>query len=649
MVNSLAVLVAFLSFVSFGFGLCAASLPDEAAASQSAKTAAPSHEPAADSHSFGNPDQFRVYQVILDLSVDFDRRVIRGTAVLDFVRQPGCPDDAPLVVDTRGLTIASVRSGAPRLEPLPNEFTPVRFQLDPPKPFVGSRLAIWPNPTSNQVMITYETDPKAGALQWLDPALTAGKSKPFLFTQSQAIHARSWLPVPDSPGVRLTYVARIRVPKGLKAVMAAESRTTPHDAGEGIYHFVMPQPIPPYLIALAVGDLAFQPLGRRTGVWAEPTVLPAATSEFADIEKMVASAERQFGSYRWGRYDILVLPPSFPFGGMENPRLTFATPTILAGDRSLVSLVAHELAHSWSGNLVTNATWRDFWLNEGFTTYLERRIIEDVYGPDRADMESVLGMAELRDELKHLPPGDQILHIDLAGRDPDDGMTKIPYEKGALFLRTLEHMFGRARFDAFLRAYFDEHVFKSITTAEFESFLNDRLLRHDAHANEPIDLDAWLREPGLPGVFAEPRSERLATLDRLAADWTSGQVKTSALDADHWSTQETLRFLQSLPLNLSAARMAELDAGLHLTQRGNAEIAHQWLLMAIRNDYRPADQRLESYLTKIGRRKLVLPLYRAMLATPAGRTRAEAIYAKARRGYHPITADSVDRLFAGAK
>ena len=495
------VIVGMLGLCIIGLGMV------EPAAAAAPGAMEPGSRPgvATDSHSFGNPEQVRVEHVALDLTVDFERRVIEGSAVLDFKRQPGCPADAPLILDTRGLTIEEV--GLRKMGRAAGAFTPARFQLGPPDPILGSRLTIELTPSATQVRIAYRSGPKAGALQWLEPALTAGKAKPFLFTQSEAIHARSWIPLQDSPGVRVTYVADIRVPRGLTAVMAAESRNNPDDTQQGLFHFAMAQPIPSYLIALAVGDLAFQPLGPRTGVWAEPSVLKAAAYEFADVEKMVDAAEKQFGKYRWGRYDILVLPPSFPFGGMENPRLTFATPTILAGDRSLVSLIAHELAHSWSGNLVTNATWRDFWLNEGFTTYLERRIVEDIYGRDRSDVEAVLGLAELRGELKRLPEKDQVLHVDLSGRDPDDGMTNIPYDKGALFLRTLEQKFGRERFDAFLRAYFDEHEFKSITTADFEAFLRERLFRQDPQTARSIDLTAWLERPGLPEAFAETSSD----------------------------------------------------------------------------------------------------------------------------------------------
>jgi aminopeptidase N len=616
---------------------------------QGAEAPAPPSDRATrgDRHTLGNPGEVRVTHLDLDLTVHFDRKELAGVAVLDVERQPGVTDDVPLQLDTRGLTIGQVGTRSTKSEPhAPSAHA--RFELGPADPILGSRLTVHLEPGTKQVRVEYRSAPTAGALQWLDPSLTAGKARPFLFTQSEAIHARSWIPLQDSPGARITYSAVVRVPKGLTAVMAADSLVKPDESREGVFRFEMPQPIPSYLIAMAAGDLAFRSLGPRTGVWAEPSVLESAAHEFHDVEAMVHSIEKRFGPYRWGRYDILVLPPSFPFGGMENPKLTFATPTVLAGDRSLVSLIAHELAHSWSGNLVTNATWRDFWLNEGFTTYLERRIIEDLYGPDRAEMEAVLGLAELREELKGTPPKDQVLHIDLTGRDPDEGMTRIPYEKGALFLRTLEKASGRDRFDTFLRLYFDRFALRSITTAEFTAYLKDHLLL-DADESKKIDLAAWLDGPGLPAGFAEPKSSRLEAIDKAAKGWLEATVPTEKLEARDWSTQEWIHFLQAMPEKLPSERLTELDKRFGLTDRGNSEISLQWLLIAIRNQYTPANERLKSYLTTIGRRKLVLPLYKALLATPAGRQRAEAIYANARPGYHPITVDSVDRLLKGAK
>ena len=401
----------------------------------------------------------------------------------------------------------------------------------------------------------------------------------------------------------------------------------------------MVQPIPSYLIALAVGDLAFQPLGERTGVYAEPSVVASAAQEFEDTEPMIQATERLYGPYRWGRYDLLVLPPSFPFGGMENPRLTFATPTILAGDKSLVSLVAHELAHSWSGNLVTNATWRDFWLNEGFTVYIERRIIEELYGRPRGEMEAVLGRQALQEDLDRLDGRDQVLHLDLTGRDPDDGMTHVPYEKGALFLRYLEERVGRARFDEFIRDYFEAFAFQSITTADFVSYVGEHL--PDAKA---ADIEEWIHRPGLPTSAPQPKSDALDRVEAQSVAWRDGSTVAAELDTGAWTTHEWLHFLATLPETLSLDQLSELDAVFRLTQSGNSEIAHTWLLLAIRTGYSPADSRLEQYLTHIGRRKLIQPLYEALVAMPFGRARALAVYRRARPGYHPISVATIDPI-----
>ncbi len=594
-----------------------------------------------DSHSSGNPDQVRVRHVDLDLAIDFGRKELRGTAAIRFERRTGSPPDAPLVLDAKGLTIEEVTASTGGGKPARVE----GVEEIPGDPIRGGSLRVPLAAGVDLVSVRYRTSPSAGALQWLDPSRTAGGRHPFLFTQSEAIQARTWIPLQDSPGVRITYSARIRVPEGLTAVMAADRK--PSGGDPTVFEFAMDRPIPSYLIALAVGDLAFRPLGPRTGVWAEPSVVEKAAFEFADTEAMIAATERRFGPYRWGRYDLLVLPPSFPFGGMENPKLTFATPTILAGDRSLVALVAHELAHSWSGNLVTNATWRDFWLNEGFTVYIERRIVEDVYGVERAKIEAVLGLRELRDDLARLPERDQVLHIDLDGRDPDEGMTQVAYEKGALFLTELERAFGRTRFDAFLLDYFNRHAFQSITTGDFLADLKARLFATDPDAAAKIDLAAWVESPGLKAPFVEPTSDRLVLVEKAAADWSTGRTPADRLATGEWSTQEWLHFLRALPEKLPVDRLGELDTAFGLTGRENAEIAALWLLMAVRNGYRPADARLEAFLTSIGRRKFLIPIYRELIRTPDGLARARAIYARARPFYHPIAVESVDRLLAG--
>ncbi|MYH30861.1 MAG: M1 family metallopeptidase [Acidobacteria bacterium] len=597
--------------------------------------AGPVDDPARrDLHSYANSDEIRVTHIELDLEVGFDERRLRGSAMLSFDRLVEGAD--ALILDTRDLTITAVESWSPT-----GGFDAATFSLAEADPVLGAPLTVVLPPQATRARVSYETSPGASGLQWLTPEQTAGREQPFMFTQSQAIHARSWIPLQDSPAVRVTYGARIRTPAGLRAVMSAAN--DPEAAADGDYRFDMPQSIPSYLIALAAGDLAFRSLGERTGVYAEPSVVDAAADEFADTESMMAATEQLYGPYRWERYDLLVLPPSFPFGGMENPRLTFATPTILAGDRSLVSLVAHELAHSWSGNLVTNATWRDFWLNEGFTVYLERRIVEAVYGPDREAMEAVLGLRALHADLDRLDDADQILHVDLAGRDPDAGMTQVPYEKGALFLRRLEEAAGRERFDAFLRGYFDHFAFRSITTADFLAYAAEHLLTDEALAGA-VPVEEWVRAPGLPADAPRPASDAFDIVETAAAQWAGGAVRAADLETAAWTTHEWLHFLAVLPERLEPARMAELDGAFGLTASPNAEIAHQWFLLAIRNAYRPADAPLERYLLEIGRRKLILPLYAALAATPAGRDRARAIYRRARPGYHPISTGSIDPL-----
>ncbi|MBA3633918.1 MAG: M1 family metallopeptidase [Acidobacteria bacterium] len=591
---------------------------------------------AEDVHSYSNPQAVRVRHVDLDWNVLFDKKVLQGTATLSVERMSN-EQNAPLILDTRDLKIAKVETSSDG-----KKYTPTTFNIGATDKILGAPLTIQLPADAKLVRIYYSTSPNASGLQWLEPSQTAGKKTPYMFSQAQAIHARSFIPLQDSPQVRVTYSARVHTPKGLLAVMSAEGNLQT-SARTGNYNFKMPYAIPPYLIAIAVGDLQFHSLGKRTGVYAEPSVIDKAANELSDTEKMIDATEKLYGAYRWGRYDILVLPPSFPFGGMENPMLTFATPTILAGDKSLVSLVAHELAHSWSGNLVTNATWRDFWLNEGFTTYLERRIIEEVYGKPRREMEATLGRRGLEEELKDLEERDEILHVDLKGRDPDEGFTGVPYEKGALFLRYLEETVGREKFDKFLRDYFDKFAFQSITTETFVDYLQKNLIDKNPKISR-ADVNEWINNIGLPENAPQPKSDAFAKVETQANNYLNGKVAAKDIQTSAWTTQEWLHFLKTLPENVGAEKMAELDKAFNLTKVGNSEIAFQWLRMSIKNNYAAAFSRLEEFLTTIGRRKFVKPLFEELAKTPAGMKRANEIYAKARSGYHPITVASVDAV-----
>ncbi|HEV2853730.1 MAG TPA: M1 family metallopeptidase [Thermoanaerobaculia bacterium] len=606
-----------------------------------AKAPAPTPAPAVkvvaeteqDPHSFSNPEEVSVEHLLLDLTVDFTRRQLTGRASLRLKNHTGANR---LVLDTRDLDVRRVT--------LDDGKTEARFQLGPPgkSEVMGRPLEIEIAPGTTWVNIDYSTQPQAAALQWLTPA-QAGSPSPFLYTQSQAILARTWVPCQDSPGVRMTYEATLHAPSGLLALMSAENPT--EKSADGVYRFKMPQPIPSYLLALAVGDLAFRPLGPNSGVYALPDVVERAAWELADTPKMIAAAEKLYGPYKWGRYDILVLPASYPLGGMENPRLTFATPTILAGDRSLVSLVAHELAHSWSGNLVTNANWNDFWLNEGFTTYFEGRIMEAVYGRPYFDMLAVLGRQDLQASLDELGPDspDSRLHMDAAGRDPDQVLTDVAYEKGALFLRMLEQNMGREKFDRFLRAYFDTFAFQSMDSARFVSYLKQQLLGGDEALAQSLQIDAWVYQPGTPSNAPRPHSEALAAVDQAVQAVTAG-TPASQISTTAWTTQHWLHFLRTLPAQLDTARMADLDAAFHLSDSGNSEILNAWLMKVIDSKYEPAYPALERFLTTMGRRKFLRPLYAELAKTPEGAERALRIYEKARPGYHSVSQRAVDQV-----
>jgi leukotriene-A4 hydrolase len=586
--------------------------------------AAAAAKAARDPHSYSNPDEVRVQHIALDLAVDFAKKQLSGTATLRVRNESNANT---LILDTNGLTIQAV-TVQPRN-------APVAFTLSPADPVLGSKLEIPITADTQSVTIQYASSPGARALQWLEPAMTAGKKHPFLLSQSQAILARTWVPCQDTPGVRFTYDATIRVPKDLLAVMSAENPQARNE--EGVYRFQMANPIPSYLLALAVGDLEFRPFDTRSGVYAEPEVIDSAASEFSDTPKMIKAAEEMYGPYRWGRYDLLVLPPSFPYGGMENPRLTFLTPTVLAGDKSLVSLIAHELAHSWSGNLVTNATWSDFWLNEGFTTYFEHRITEKLYGREYSEMLWLLGVTEVKEELAKLPAGDQHLYVNLAGRDPDEAPTQV-YEKGALFLRLLEETAGRERWDQFLRAYFDKFAFQPMTTAVFTDHLKAAL----PDVVQKVNVEQWIEGPGLPANAPQPHSDAFSRVEEQARAFGAGG-SAQAVKADGWSSHERVHFIQSLP-SLTPARMAELDARFHFSDSGNSEVLSAWLEKAIDTRYKAAYPAIERFLTTQGRRKFLKPIYEKLARNPEDLVFARKVYTSARASYHPVSQATVDTI-----
>jgi aminopeptidase N len=582
-----------------------------------------------DSHSFSSNSSARVSNEHLNLKVNFNERVLDGVATLEIINPK---NEDSVFLDIRNLKIQSVEN---------KEGEALEYSIGEEVEFLGQPLKVNIQNKANEVIvIRYQTKPEASALQWLEPALTAGKKQPMLFTQGQAILSRTWFPCQDSPGIRFKWSADVEVPSGFRAVMSAQKQTS----SGNVFHFSMSKAVPAYLVALSVGNIGFKEINDRCGIYAEPEVLERAAWEFADVGKMLKAAEELYGPYRWGRYDLLVLPPSFPFGGMENPCLTFATPTILAGDRSLVSLVAHELAHSWSGNLVTNASWDDFWLNEGFTVYFERRIMEALEGKEYADMLAVIGWGDLQNTLSDLGPDspDTRLKLDMKGRDADDGMTDIAYEKGYRLLCLLEEKVGRKDWDAFLRKYFDDHAFSSITTEEFLEYFEDNLLKKKNIKADDLKLNSWIYKPGLPEGTEAPVSMRF----KMVEDQAEASLKNNLPgfpEVKDWSSHEWLHYLRKLEGQASPNLLQKLDKRFSFCKSHNSEILFQWLLIALKAGYDPALETTEDFLIHTGRRKFVLPLYKVLCQSVTGKDLAKRIFATASPGYHPVTRESVEK------
>jgi len=583
-----------------------------------------------DPHSYFDDQQARTKRIDLRLTVDFERKVLEGTVVLHL--EPAAGGDLDL--DTKGLTILSARDA---------KGAPIRFEMGDDDPILGRRLRLHPSAGASEVAIEYRTSPEAIALQWLTPAQTEGGKHPFLFSQCQAIHARTMVPLQDSPRVRVSYRAEITVPAALSAVMSAGPAGTKPGPKPGTrtFLFEMPQPIPPYLMALAVGDLQSRDLSPRSRVWAEPATVEKAAWEFAGIEEMITKAESLFGKYEWDRYDMLVLPPSFPYGGMENPRMTFLTPTLLAGDRSLVDVVAHELAHSWTGNLVTNATIDHFWLNEGSTVWAERRILEAIHGQGAAVLAWAIGQRALDTEFERFGADSPLtkLRTDLKGVDPDDAFSSIPYEKGSRFLALIERTAGREKFDRFIRDYMARFRFTSITSEEFIAFLDEKLPGISAQ----VKAEDWLYKPGMPANAPVFRSDRLEEITGLAKKWSQG-TRPSKDQIASWKPTEMLLYLQHLPDQMDAASCAALDRSLDLMKRGNYEILVEWLSIAAGSDYDPAFPRIREVLSRVGRMKYLRPLYRSLGKHPRTRALAREIFAAAGPGYHGVARRMVESV-----
>ena len=593
-----------------------------------------------DEHSYAEPHRVAIDDLALDIAVDFDTKTIGGTATytLDWKDKAA----TQLLLDTRDLTIEKVEGEAN------GAWAPLQFALATKDPVLGSKLTIETPERNAKVRVTYKSSPEASGLQWLTPEMTEGKQLPFMFSQSQQIHARSWVPLQDTPQVRYTYSANVTSRPDVMVLMSADN--DPAAVRDGSYSFKMPQKIPSYLMSIAAGDLVFKPISERSGVWAEPAMVDKATKEFEDTEKMIATTEQLYGPYRWDRYDMLVLPPSFPYGGMENPRLSFITPTVIVGDKSLVSLIAHELAHSWSGNLVTFSSAKHGWLNEGFTSYVENRIVESLYGKEQASMEYAIGRNALKKEIGTMPEATQALAVKPGTQlDADDALSAVSYDKGAWFLQFLEERFGRQDFDAFLRGYFDHFAFQSITTEQFLEYAKKNLFDKHPNVVSDAEIQEWIYGPGIPATAPQVQSRGFSNVDTARIAWLgSGQLPNPQLTKE-WVTQQWVHFIEGMGDTLTVEQLKQLDDAFHFTGTANGEVAMRWYPLAIRSGYVDASPEASAFIQRVGRRKLIMPIYEALVKTPEGLALAKEAFAKAKPGYHPITTGSVEAVITKAE
>jgi len=608
-------------------------------------------DPGNDYHSFANIDQFRVTRMEMDLRVWIVNgvsvaRSLDGSVALEIKRLD--PDATELVLDTKGLLISDVSQKAVDLLGATSKdqttWVSRPFHMGKSDPILGAPLVIElpaSKKTTELIKIDYETAQDASGLTWLDTKRSLGRTEPFLYTRSGGLGARSWIPLQDTPLVRMTYTVRLHTPPELKAVMSAESDLT--IKGKGEYLFENLKPTPAWEIALAVGDLKFKETGPRSGVYAEKSMIDSAAKSFANTETMLEADEKMFGSYRWSRFDIVVMPSNYPALGAAAPRLAFVSPTAVAEDDRSSAALAREMAHAWAGELVSNANWRDLWLNEGVAAYMESRTITALYGAQRAALEEAADLAELRARLATLKPADQLLAVDLRGRDPEVGGTSVPYEKGRLFMNFLDAKFGREHFDAFLRGYFDRFAFKSISTDQFLAYLHETLLDRYPGLVTSSEVDQWVNGPGIPAYAVLPPGNLFQPVDEARNAFFAGHLQPKQFGAD-WLSEQWEYFFDTMTSPMLKPQLEALDQARNFSKSRDGEIERSWLNQVIVADYRQAYPRLEEFLGTVGELNLITPLYVQLMKTDAGATLAKRVYKKARAGYDPIVVAVLDPI-----
>ncbi|RLV94466.1 Leukotriene A-4 hydrolase [Spathaspora sp. JA1] len=591
-----------------------------------------------------NYTQFQIKHTNLTLEVDFEKKVLTGTVEYDLINKNKSDS---VILDTASLDILEVKVNS--------KATP--FELAPAVPIYGSALSIAIPPTTDNVKIEidFRTTSKCTAIQFI-----AGDTGPYVFSQCQAIHARSLFPCFDTPGSKSPYTFTAKSPSA--CTMSGRPRASNNEPG--VYHFDQPIPIPSYLVSITSGNLLKAPIGPRSDVYCEEPNLKACQWEFEkDMENYLQIAESLIFDYEWERFDSLVLPSSFPYGGMEIPNMTQLTPTLICGDRTQTKVMAHELAHSWSGNLVTNCSWEHFWMNEGWTVYIERRILGAIaakeknsveYGEQVRHFNMILGWNGLVESVNGMPPRFTKLVWDLQGQDPDDAFSKIPYEKGFFFLFHLETKLGGLKdFDPFIKHYFKKFRYQSLNSGQFVATLYEfyePLGKKDVL--DSIDWDTWLFKEGVPEYpkFDTTLADQVYSLvDKWVQYVEKGGVfPFSEADVANFEGEQEMLFLETLIEKFKTLSSEQLTSELirrfpcvypKYSASGNGEFISLWNELLITfGKYNSNDevvQKFASWLGSVGRMKYVRPGYK-LLISGVSLEFARETFAKYEQNYHPI-------------
>ena len=584
-----------------------------------------------DPTTYSDLSQGKIKHIDFHINVDFSTHTLGMEAKYQFQE----PVHGSFFLDCFKIDLKEARTDDRKLE----------WEFDAQAEILGERLHLKGFEGESSFTLNFRTSPDARALQWLSASQTASGNFPFLYSQCQAIHARSIFPCQDTPSVRFTYSAEVTVPQDLAAVMAAE-RVDVREGKHTAFLFKMPQPIPSYLFALGVGNLAFRELGPRTGVYAEPEIVEAAAWEFAENETKIVEAEKLLGPYLWERYDLLILPPSFPYGGMENPRLTFLTPTAILGTRGFTSLITHELAHAWTGNLVTNATWQDFWLNEGWTTYAETRITEVLEGKAVTDLRAAYAEKGLIVMMERVGMDSPYTRLKLPAETDAESYSvapSVPYYKGCYFLRECEYAVGRERFDAFIQKYIATFQFQSLTTEAFLGFLKTEL----PEVFEKVDVYQWVYASGLPQDWHRAKSHLFEEVQQVVTAYEQG-IKPTKQQVQNWHRFQILSFLQGLPHQIPMEDCEYFDEIFELEKRNDVGLFAHFYATCVTSGNQAMLPRIEQYLGTIGRMLFILPTVRAMIATDWSRGLIRPLFEKVRARHHQITIRTIEKLLIEA-